>query len=99
MTKLMQIPVGGGPEEELLSGLTTFWWSVADSGIFFIRREAGFDAIDRYDFEDHQVLRLGRLAQRAAPLSSQLNVSRDGRWALVPQQQVQSDLMLSDNFK
>jgi Tol biopolymer transport system component len=98
-SKLMQVPVGGGPETALLSGLTTFWWSVADVGIFFITREQGFDAIDRYNFNDHQVVRLGRLAQRAAPISSQLNVSRDGRWALVAQQQIQTDLMLVENFK
>jgi Tol biopolymer transport system component len=98
-SKLMQVPVGGGPETALLSGLTTFWWSVADAGIFFVTREPAFDAIDRYNFNDHQVVRLGRLAQRAAPISSQLNVSRDGRWALVAQRQIQTDLMLVEDFK
>jgi len=95
----MQVPVGGGAEITLLSGLTTFWWSVADSGIFFITRESEFDAIDRYNFGDHKVVRVGRLAQRAAPIGGQMNVSFDGRWALVAQQQVRSDLMLVDNFK
>ena len=99
VSKLMQIPVGGGPETTLLNSLTTFWWSVAEAGIFFITREAGFDAIDRFSFNDHHVVRLGRLAQRAAPIGSQLNVSRDGRWALVAQQQLQTDLMLVENFK
>jgi Tol biopolymer transport system component len=98
-SKLMQVPVGGGPEMALLGGLTTFWWSVADTGIFFITREPGFDAIDRYNFNDHKVVRLGQLAQRAVPTSSQLNVSREGRWALVAQRQIQTDLMLVENFK
>jgi len=43
----MQVPVAGGPEVELLSGLTTFWWSVGDEGGLFIAREPEFDAIDR----------------------------------------------------
>jgi Tol biopolymer transport system component len=98
-SNLMRVPVGGGPETALLSGLTTFWWSVADAGIFFVTREPGFDAIDRYSFNDRSVVRLGRLARRAAPIGSQLNVSRDGRWALVAQQQIQTDLMLVENFK
>jgi Tol biopolymer transport system component len=97
-TKLMQVPVGGGAETTLRSGLTTFWWSVAHPGIYFITREPEFDAIDRFNFDDHKVVRLGRLAQRAGPVGSQMNVSRDGRWALVAQQQVQSDLMLVENF-
>jgi dipeptidyl aminopeptidase/acylaminoacyl peptidase len=77
----------------------SIWWSVAGAGVFFIKREAGFDAIDRYNLNDHKVVRLGRLAQRAAPVSSQLNVSRDGRWALIAQEQIQTDLMLVENFK
>jgi len=32
-------------------------------------------------FSDHQMVRLGRLAQRAGSIGSQLNVSRDGRWS------------------
>jgi len=98
-SNLMQVPAGGGAESPILTGITTFWWSVADAGIYFITRESGFDAIDRYKFVDNKVERLGRLAERVAPVGSQLNVSRDGRWALVAQQQVQSDLMLVDNFK
>jgi hypothetical protein len=44
-------------------------------------------------------VRPGRLAQRAAPIGSQLNLSRDGRLALVAQQQLQTDVMLVENFK
>jgi hypothetical protein len=50
-------------------------------------------------FGDHQMVRLGRLAQWADSIGSQLNVSRDGRWALLAQQQLQTDLVLVENFK
>jgi hypothetical protein len=73
-------------------------WSVTNTGIFFITRESEFDAIDRYNFGDHQTVRLGRLSVRVAPVGS-LNVSSDGRWALVSHRVDQSDLMMIDGFK
>ena len=93
----MQVPAGGGPEIALLSGLTTFWWTVAPSGIYFIVRESDFDAIDHYSYGDHRVVRIGRLASRAGLYK--INVSPDEHWALLPQSIQRSDLMLLDNFK
>lgn len=98
-TKLMRVPVGGGPEIALQDRLTTFWWRVARSGIYFIRREADFDAIDRYEYGDGRVVRVGRLSGRAGPIGSKMTVSPDERWALVPQENRRSDLMLLDNFR
>jgi dipeptidyl aminopeptidase/acylaminoacyl peptidase len=97
--KLMRVPVGGGPEIALQDRLTTFWWRVAQSGIYFIRREADFDAIDRYEYRDGRVVRVGRLSGRAGPIGSKMIVSPDERWALVPQENRRSDLMLLDNFR
>ena len=97
--KLMRVSVGRGSEIELLSGLTTFWWKVARSGVYFIVRESDFDAIDRYSFSDHRVVRVGRLAGRVGPIGSRLNISPDEHWALVPQESRRSELMLLENFK
>jgi hypothetical protein len=41
--------VEGGPVEQILSGISVFWWSVTDVGIFLITRESEFDAIDQYN--------------------------------------------------
>jgi Tol biopolymer transport system component len=95
--RIMRIPTEGGTEEEVLKGLRPFEWSVADSAIFFISHESDSDSLNRYTFASRKVERIGRLAQRAA-VDRQLNVSRDGHWALINQQETQSDLMLLDNF-
>lgn len=97
--KLMRVPVGGGPETPVLDGLTPFWWSMADSGIFFLSREPEFDAIDHYAFSDRKVVRVGQLAMRAGGFGGQMSVSPDGRWALVTEHRAQADLMLLDNFR
>jgi hypothetical protein len=95
----MKVPVEGGAESAVLAGVTTFWWSVVQSGIVLITRESDFDAIDRYDVSGGKVFRIGRLAARAGPIGSQLNVSPDGRWALVPHERRTSDLMIVDEFR
>jgi len=95
--KLMRMPVGGGPETEVLKGLG-YWWSVADQGVYFVSRESEFDAIDRYNFNDRRVVRLGRLALRAFR-TGELSVSPDGRLALVSVGREQADLMLLDRFR
>lgn len=61
-------------------------------------RESAFDAIDRYNFDDHKIVRVGRLVTRMGPRGG-LSVSPDGRWALVPNQINQSDLMMVNDFK
>jgi Tol biopolymer transport system component len=96
--RLLRVPVEGGAEERVLSGISVFWWSVVKSGIFFITRESEFDAIDWYNFDDRKVVRVGRLVARIGPRGS-LSVSPDGRWALVPSEIHQSDLRMVNDFK
>ena len=96
-SNLMQVPIGGGPEIAVLYGLTSFAWSVARSGIYFLVREFDFDAIDHYRYSDHRVTRIGRLPGRAA--LNRISVSPDERWVLIPQTNQRSDLMLLENFK
>jgi dipeptidyl aminopeptidase/acylaminoacyl peptidase len=97
--RLMEVPTGGGSETALLDGLSPFWWSGANHAVFFIRREPDFDAIERFDIRTHKVDRVGRLALRAGNFGGQLNVSPDGRWALVTEHRNQVDIMLVDNVR
>jgi hypothetical protein len=71
----------------------------ADTGIYFVRREREFDAIDRFAFSDGRVSRVGRLATRVGQLGGQMSVSPDSHWALVTLHRGQSDIMLVDNFR
>jgi Tol biopolymer transport system component len=96
-SKLMQVPIGGGPEVAVMPGLTSFSWRVTRSGIYFLVHEFDFDAIDHYRYSDHRVTRIGRLPGRA--LFGKISVSPDERWVLIPQRNRRSDLMLVENFK
>jgi hypothetical protein len=90
----MRVPAGGGTESVLLEEISPFWWSVANTGIYFISSAQEFDAIDRYDFSNGRVSRVGRLAAPAGIFGGQMTVSPDGRWALVTQQRGHSELMV-----
>jgi Tol biopolymer transport system component len=96
--RLKRVPVEGGPEITVLDGLTPSSWSMADSGIFFFSREAQFDTLYRYNFGDEKVTPIGKLASRMA-IRYGMNVSADGRWALVPFNRSETELMLVDDFK
>jgi len=104
-SRLMRVPANGGPETAVQDGLTANWWSMADSGVFFISHESGFkgvdfiDSIDHYSFSDRKVTRIGRLATRASQINPQMHVSPDGRWALVSTVSAQANLMLIDNIR
>ena len=98
--RLMRRPLGGGHEEQVLEGLRPFLWSVTDTGIVFVTREADFDAIDMYRFSDQRVARVGRLGFRIPGIYTHLAASRDGRWALATKMaRSDSDLMRLDNFR
>ena len=98
--RLMRLPLAGGQEELVLEGVRPFLWSVTESGIVFVTREANFDAIDVHRFSDQRVARLGRLGFRIPGTFTHMTVSRDGRWALATEMvRFDSDLMLLDNFR
>ena len=98
--RLMRLPLVGGQEELVLEGVRPFLWSVTESGIVFVTREANFDAIDVHQFSDQRVARLGRLGFRIPGIFTHMTVSRDGRWALATEMvRFDSDLMLLDNFR
>ena len=98
--RLMRVPLAGGEEEVVLPRVRPFLWSVTDSGIVFVTREADFDAIDVYRFADQRVVRVGRLRFRLPGIYTHMTVSRDGRWALATEMvRFDSDLMRLDNFR
>ena len=98
--RLMRLPLGGGHEEQVFEGVRPFLWSVTDSGIVFVTREADFDAIDVYRFSDQRVSRVGRLGFRIPGIYTHMTVSRDGRWALATKMaRLDTDLMRLDKFR
>jgi Tol biopolymer transport system component len=98
--RVMRLPAGGGFEKAVVQGVRPFLWSVTDTGIVFVTREADFDAVDIYRFSDQRVARLGRLGFRLPGIYPHLTVSRDGRWALATKMvRFDSDLMRLDNFR
>ena len=98
--RLMRLPLGGGQEEQILDRVRPFLWSVTDTGIVFVTREADFDAIDMYRFEGRHVARIGRLPFRISGIYMNMTVSGDGRWALATKMvRFDSDLMRVDNFR
>jgi Tol biopolymer transport system component len=98
--RLMRLPLGGGPEEQVLDNVRLFQWSVTDTGIVFVTRAPDFDAIDMYRFSDRRVGRMGRLGFRLPGIFTHMTVSRDGRWALATEMvRFDSDLMMLHNFR
>ena len=97
--RLMRVAANGGAETAVLNGLTPEWWSMADTGIYFISQGPGFDAIDGYSFSDGKVMRVGRLPVRAGVWDRQLHVSSDGHLALVTTQHGYAHLMLLENIR
>jgi Tol biopolymer transport system component len=98
--RLMRVPVAGGHEEVVLEHIRPLLWSVMDTGIVFVTREADFDAIDAYRFSDGRTTRVGRLGFRIPGIYTHMTASRDGRWALATRQvRFESDLMRIDNFR
>ena len=70
-----------------------------DTGIVFVTREQGFNAVDVYRFSDRRVTRVGRLGFQIPGIYRHMTVSRDGRWVLATRMRFDSDLMRLDNFR
>ena len=98
--RLMRLPLGGGPDEPVVQHVRRFQWSVTDTGIVFVTREAAFDAVDIYRFSDQRVTRVGRLGFRLPGSYTHMTVSGDARWALATRMvRFDVDLMRLDNFR
>lgn len=98
--RLMRLPLDGGPEQPVLERVRPFLWSVTDTRIVFVTREADFDAIDIYRFSDQRVARVGRLGFRVPESYTHMTASGDGRWVLATRMvRFDADLMRLDNFR
>jgi DNA-binding winged helix-turn-helix (wHTH) protein len=102
VSRLMQVPVGGGEEVVVLDRVRFGLWAVTDGGIIFTTIEPERDALDVYGFRDRVVRRLGALPFRFSRIAGLggLTVSRDGRWALASvTDRWESDIMVVDGVR
>jgi Tol biopolymer transport system component len=99
-SKLMKMPLGGGPEETVLENVPAFAWSVTQKGVFFVRREREYDAVDLYRFRDQTRVRIGLLNFRLPLVISHTAFSPDGTRALATNMvRDDADLMFIDDFR
>jgi Tol biopolymer transport system component len=99
-SRVMRMPVDGGPPTAVLEGIYYGSWSVAEKGIVFLIHEPAFDAVDLYRFSDRKTQRLGRLPFPQSANAGRMTVSRDGRWLLVNKvDRSDADLMLVEDFR
>jgi hypothetical protein len=97
-----QVPVDGGEERVVLEGVPGSHWAVTEKGIYFLRREPEFDALDLYHPATAKVSRIGHLPFRVTAIGDvgRFTVSRDGRWALADQtERWEADIMMVDKFR
>jgi dipeptidyl aminopeptidase/acylaminoacyl peptidase len=79
---LWRAPVGGGPEERVLDGLSFFRWEVTPLSIYFVELSAAPgdpDLLKRFSFETGRISSVGSLQQRASRNWSGFSATPDGR--------------------
>ncbi len=101
-------PVDGGPEELVIDGVDSGWgnWEVHPDGIYFINTRGpsnpfmdGTWAVYFFRFRDRKVSEVVRLNHLPTRGGEGLGVSPDGRWILIGDIAIESDLMLVENFR
>ena len=102
---IWRIPVDGGNEEVVIASVPSSDtnWDVAADGIYFVDRTEDSGAPQQWVLRlfgfDGRVRELSRLRYPPRLAGPALSVSSDGRWALVSQQDEESDLMLVEGFR
>ncbi|MBV8807845.1 MAG: PD40 domain-containing protein [Acidobacteriaceae bacterium] len=102
---LWSVPVDGGPEALVLNSVRHFWWTIADTGIYFVTsrgspRPDAPSQLNFYSFGTQTVIQVGMIEHELALSAPSLAVSRDGRQLLTLHlDQPGSDLVLVDNFR
>jgi Tol biopolymer transport system component len=100
--RLRRIPVGGGPEEEVLTSVIDRSWAVTDGGVYFFRRQTS--GIQRgellfYDFRSKQLRTTGFVTPRRMGYSG-MTLSLDQKILVYPQlDELGSDIMVVDRFR
>jgi hypothetical protein len=100
--RLRRIPVGGGPEEDILPSIIDRSWAVTDGGVYFFRMEtsgAQRGELFFYDFRSKQSRKTGFITPRRMGYSG-MTLSPDGKFLIYPQlDELGSDIMVVDRFR
>src|SRR4051812_24072241 len=99
---ISRVSVNGGASVRLLQGARLFrGWKPARDGIYFVDLSTRTPSVRFYDFGTRATHVIGTLDMgQLAPGGRYFDVSRDGRWMLYDRgDQVQSDIMLVENFR
>jgi len=94
----MKMPSAGGPETQVVSGISLRGFAPASKGVYFIQEDGPRSATIRFLNEASGVQREVQVITK--PLWSSLNVSPDERFVLWTQaDQFGIDLMMIENFR
>jgi len=98
---LWQAPTGGGEEVKILDQVTQSYWAVVKQGIYFINTQAKpHPVLEFYSFTTSKTTRVATIEKAQLWGRHGLAVSSDGqRILLVQLDQLESDIMLVENFK
>jgi len=100
---LWRVSVKGGDETSILQfPKVGYWgyWTVSEKGIYFVDSDARPFALQLFEFATHRVVHVASLANPPIALDSGLALSPDERVILyVQQDQVNSDIVMAENFR
>ena len=104
---IWRVPAAGGEEAPVVEGLSSnrLSWTVVEEGVYFVDQDpASFPGegwgVKFLDLQDGRVSLITGLPNRPNLRSGGLDVSPNGAWLIVSQQdQSGSDLMLVENFR
>jgi Tol biopolymer transport system component len=91
--------IGGGPESRILNVRVFLGhWALGRSGIYFVDQTGAQAVVKYYDFAEHKISSITRLARPLPPEEGALAVSPDERRILVMEVVTNMDIMLVENF-
>ena len=91
--------IGGGPESRILNVRVFLGhWALGRSGIYFVDQTGAHAVVKYYDFAEHKISSITRLARPLPPEEGALAVSPDERRILVMEVVTNMDIMLVENF-
>ena len=101
-SSIWRMPLSGGQEEQVLSGLGAGWstWALGSAGIYFIRPTSDGTTGKQLAFHSFATRRTRVLAELTHPVDMGLALSSDEHLLLYSQiDHAGSDLMLVENFR
>jgi Tol biopolymer transport system component len=98
---LKRVPTDGGEETVVMDGVSSFYWSMTQKGIYFLSLDQGRDYLERYDLATGQRTRLGALPfQAARGFCGFMSVSNDGRFLIANHvDRFEQNLGIIDGFR